>query len=106
MVLVSLGSQVSLDLEVRQWAQTSQDPLEIPACPVWMESMVPVGLLDSQALPGPVRPRETEVMLGCQASRAPLLGRENREVQVAPVITVARGSREREARPATAGVPG
>lgn len=32
--MVSLGSQVSLDLEARQWAQTSQDTPEILACPV------------------------------------------------------------------------
>lgn len=105
MVPVSLGSRVFLDLEVRRWAQTSPDPLVTLACPVWMESMGRVDLKAKPAPRGPVRTRETEVIPGSRASPAPRLRRENQEFPEAPVTTVAQGSREREASPATTGVP-
>lgn len=66
--------------------------------------MVPVDLQGSPAPLAPVLPRETEVIPGCRASPAPLLGRESQDFLEAPVIMAAQGSRGREARPATVGV--
>lgn len=80
-------------------AQTFLDLWETPACLDWMENMVSVVVLVLQAPPVQAQPRETEVILGSQASLAPLAGKETQQALEVRDSLAAQVLREREVRP-------